>query len=86
MTDVLILHRIPGHREGAVVTIDDDNRKRLENAIKAGNAQVLPAEREEWQGEAPAPAPEVARATSSLTLVEADPAADELDDDSEDLE
>lgn len=86
MTDVLILHRIPGLREGQVVEIDDENRARLEKAVAAGNAQILPAELEDWKSDPAPEAPEVARATSSLTLVEGDPALEDFDDDTEDDE
>lgn len=88
MTDVLILHRIPGHREGAIVTMDEDNRTRLERAVRAGNAEVLPAERSEWSGE-PAPAqPEVLRLVGTGTAAD-QPAidlADALEDEDTDTE
>lgn len=38
MTDVLILHRIPGLRAGRIVPIDD----RLRGHVAAGNAVILP--------------------------------------------
>lgn len=38
MTDVIILHRIPGARPGAILPLDE----RLERHVRAGNARVLP--------------------------------------------
>lgn len=40
MTDVIVLHKIPGARRGQIVPLDE----RLENHVKAGNAAVLPGE------------------------------------------
>lgn len=46
MTDVLILHRIPGLRPGQIVPLDD----RLQKHVDAGNAKVLPNSHEAWNG------------------------------------
>ncbi len=47
MTDVLILKRIPGHREGEIVPLTP----RLQNHVDAGNAKVVPNAHPAWEPE-----------------------------------
>ena len=54
MTEVVILHPIPGHRDtGAIVAYEPW----MSQHVRAGNVRILPAERESWSDaadEAPA--------------------------------
>lgn len=84
MTEVLILHRIPGARVGAIVPLDE----RMEQHVAAGNAKILPNAHEPWNDdERPEPqAPPVHLSTSTgsapaLSLVDHD---DDTEDDPED--
>lgn len=49
MTDVLILHRIPGLKAGAVVPLTP----RLQQHVDAGNAKIIPNTHDAWAGDAP---------------------------------
>lgn len=53
MTDVVILHRIPGHKPGAITELTE----RLQRHVDAGNARIIPNRHDAWVVEEPAPAP-----------------------------
>lgn len=75
MTDVLILHRIPGHKPGDVVPLD----ARLQNHVDAGNAKILPNAHQAWA------APEQPRDSTPPTLnIVSTGTIDDIDDDTED--
>jgi hypothetical protein len=75
MTDVLILHRIPGNKPGDVVPLTD----RLQKHVDAGNAKIIPNRHDAWRAE------EVARDSQppALNLVSTG-TVDDSDDDTED--
>lgn len=47
MTDVLILHRIPGAKPGDILPLTD----RLKRHLEAGNAKLIPNGHEAWTAE-----------------------------------
>lgn len=47
MTEVVILHRIPGHEAGEITELTP----RLEQHVLAGNARIIPAPHDAWSGE-----------------------------------
>lgn len=77
MTDVLILHRIPGHKPGDVVPLD----ARLQNHVDAGNAKILPNAHGSWSAPEPVrdSTPPTLNLVSTGTIDDAD-----IDDDTED--
>lgn len=46
MTDVIILHRIPGARAGEIRQLDE----RMQKHVAAGNARIIPNSHEGWNG------------------------------------
>lgn len=66
MTDVLILHRIPGLRAGRIVPLTD----RLRNHVKAGNARLLPDSEGYDSPDPDQPAPVLTTASTGTGLVE----------------
>ena len=64
MTDVLILHRIPGLAAGAIVPLDD----RLRMHVEAGNAMLLPNESDGFgRIEVDAQEPQIHQLTGTMT-------------------
>lgn len=81
MTDVLILHRIPGAKPGDILPLDN----RLQKHIDAGNAKIIPDGHSGWKDTQPETAPVVAlNAWSTGTADDEEPESD-ADADTEDL-
>lgn len=73
MTDVLILHRIPGLIPGRIVPIDD----RLRGHVAAGNARILPIEHDPHVVPEPVAAPLLHMTTLSDQLADEDEGTEE---------
>ena len=82
MTDVVITKRIPGHKAGDVVELDDRMRKH----VAAGNAEILPNEHPAWDDEGAKPVHAPTAYTSHSSGVSGGPTVIDTDDEDGDEE
>jgi len=80
MTEVIVLHRIPGARAGAILPLDE----RMKNHVAAGNAAILPNEHDAWADEPVVDAPTPVLVGASTGVYSGPVADDEADEDTED--
>ncbi len=80
MTDVVILHGIPGFKAGDITPLTD----RLVSHVAAGNAKLLPNEHDAWDNDAEPETAEPMRVVTPVSPLLVDgPEAAEADEDTE---